>query len=234
MNNNTFKPENSPIIECDKISKTYRDGQSTISVVHEVSFKLHRGESIAIVGASGSGKSTLLQLMGGLDAPTSGQIKIMGRNIAEMNAKEIGMWRNQNLGFIYQFHHLLPEFTALENVMMPLLIAGQSKKKATERSEKILEIIGLSARLGHRPSELSGGERQRVSIARAVVNNPLSVLADEPTGNLDKKNAYNVINLLKDLRQQLKLSYIVVTHDESLIPHFDRILTLSDGNLISN
>lgn len=234
MNNNTFKPENFPIIECDKISKTYRDGQSSISVVHKVSFKLHRGESIAIVGASGSGKSTLLQLMGGLDAPTSGQIKIMGRNIAEMNAKEIGMWRNQNLGFIYQFHHLLPEFTALENVMMPLLIAGQSKKKATERSKKILEIIGLSARLDHRPSELSGGERQRVSIARAVVNNPLSILADEPTGNLDKKNAYNVINLLKDLRQQLKLSFIVVTHDESLIPHFDRILTLSDGNLITN
>ena len=221
-----------PLIECDKVSKNYRDGQSTLSVVHEVSFKLYEEESIAIVGASGSGKSTLLQLMGGLDAPTSGRIKIMGRNIADMNATEIGFWRNQNLGFIYQFHHLLPEFTALENVMMPLLIAGKSKKQAAKRSREVLEVIGLSARLNHRPSELSGGERQRVSIARAIANYPLSVLADEPTANLDKKNAHNVIHLLKKLRQELKLSFVVVTHDEGLIPHFDRVLTLSDGNLV--
>ena len=154
-----------PLIECDKVSKNYRDGQSTLSVVHEVSFKLYEEESIAIVGASGSGKSTLLQLMGGLDAPTSGRIKIMGRNIADMNATEIGFWRNQNLGFIYQFHHLLPEFTALENVMMPLLIAGKSKKQAAKRSREVLEVIDLSARLNHRPSELSGGERQRVSLS---------------------------------------------------------------------
>lgn len=221
-----------PLIECDKVSKNYRDGQSTLSVVHEVSFKLYEEESIAIVGASGSGKSTLLQLMGGLDAPTSGRIKIMGRNIADMNATEIGFWRNQNLGFIYQFHHLLPEFTALENVMMPLLIAGKSKKQAAKRSREVLEVIDLSARLNHRPSELSGGERQRVSIARAIANYPLSVLADEPTGNLDKKNAHNVIHLLKKLRQELKLSFVVVTHDEGLIPQFDRVLTLSDGNLV--
>ena len=221
-----------PLIECDNVSKNYRDGQSTLSVVHEVSFKLYEEESIAIVGASGSGKSTLLQLMGGLDAPTSGRIKIMGRNIADMNATEIGFWRNQNLGFIYQFHHLLPEFTALENVMMPLLIAGKSKKQAAKRSREVLEVIGLSARLNHRPSELSGGERQRVSIARAIANYPLSVLADEPTGNLDKKNAHNVIHLLKKLRQELKLSFVVVTHDEGLNPHFDRVLTLSDGNLV--
>ncbi|MBN3859136.1 MAG: lipoprotein-releasing ABC transporter ATP-binding protein LolD [Neisseriaceae bacterium] len=222
---------NKVIIECQNISKTYQDGHLNVEVIKDLNLTVHSEESIAIIGASGSGKSTLLQLMGGLDYQTSGIIKIMGSDIQSLNQTELGLWRNQNLGFIYQFHHLLPEFTALENVMMPLLIANKPVKTARDKALQVLEQVNLENRIDHRPSELSGGEKQRVSIARAIANDPACILADEPTGNLDKRNAQNIIKLLLDLKNELNLSFVVVTHDEALITHFDRILVMSDRQL---
>ncbi|WP_370389749.1 lipoprotein-releasing ABC transporter ATP-binding protein LolD [Snodgrassella alvi] len=224
------KPEY--VIECEHVSKTYDDGHLQVSVLDDLNFKIGSGRSISVVGASGSGKSTLLHLLGGLDTPSSGSIRLMGRDITELSQKAIGQLRNQYLGFVYQFHHLLPEFTALENVMMPLLIGHMPKAQAEEQARAMLDKVGLKQRLAHRPGELSGGERQRAAIARALVTHPACILADEPTGNLDRKNASNVLDMMLDLQHELGTSLIVVTHDDELAVRFDDVLTVSDGKLI--
>lgn len=219
------------IIACKNISKIHQDGNLKIEAIKDLSLTVAAEESIAIMGSSGSGKSTLLQLMGGLDYQTSGSIKIMGGEISQMTQSEIGLWRNKNLGFIYQFYHLLPEFTALENAMIPLLIAKVPVNIAREQAFLVLQKVNLEHRINHKPNELSGGERQRVSVARSIINNPVCILADEPTGNLDTRNAHNIIELLTDLKKQLKLACVVATHDESLITYFDKVFMMSDGRL---
>ncbi len=224
------KPEY--VIECEHVSKTYDDGHLQVSVLDDLNFKIGSGRSISVVGASGSGKSTLLHLLGGLDTPSSGSIRLMGRDITELSQKAIGQLRNQYLGFVYQFHHLLPEFTALENVMMPLLIGHMPKAQAEEQARAMLDKVGMKQRLAHRPGELSGGERQRAAIARALVTHPACILADEPTGNLDRKNASNVLDMMLDLQHELGTSLVVVTHDDELAVRFDEVLTVSDGKLI--
>ncbi|WP_370388968.1 lipoprotein-releasing ABC transporter ATP-binding protein LolD [Snodgrassella alvi] len=224
------KPEY--VIECEHVSKTYDDGHLQVSVLDDLNFKIGSGRSISVVGASGSGKSTLLHLLGGLDTPSSGSIRLMGRDITELSQKAIGQLRNQYLGFVYQFHHLLPEFTSLENVMMPLLIGHMPKAQAEEQARAMLDKVGLKQRLAHRPGELSGGERQRAAIARALVTHPACILADEPTGNLDRKNASNVLDMMLDLQHELGTSLVVVTHDDELAVRFDEVLTVSDGKLI--
>ncbi|PIT37543.1 lipoprotein releasing system, ATP-binding protein [Snodgrassella alvi] len=220
------------VIECEHVSKTYDDGHLQVSVLDDLNFKIGSGRSISVVGASGSGKSTLLHLLGGLDTPSSGSIRLMGRDITELSQKAIGQLRNQYLGFVYQFHHLLPEFTALENVMMPLLIGHMPKAQAEEQARAMLDKVGMKQRLAHRPGELSGGERQRAAIARALVTHPACILADEPTGNLDRKNASNVLDMMLDLQHELGTSLVVVTHDDELAVRFDEVLTVSDGKLI--
>lgn len=219
------------IIECDNVSKTYQDGKLSVEVLRNINFSVKKQESIAILGNSGSGKSTLLHLMGGLDYPSTGTVRLMKKDIFDFNAKALGLWRSKNLGFVYQSHYLLPEFDAQENVMLPLLIAKMSVKKACEKAAVVLKQVGLAHRLNHRPAELSGGEKQRVSIARAIVNQPACVLCDEPTGNLDNDNAKNILSLLKNLQQQLELAFVVVTHDQDLAHFFNRVLLMSDGQL---
>ncbi|WP_239373348.1 lipoprotein-releasing ABC transporter ATP-binding protein LolD [Snodgrassella gandavensis] len=223
------KPEY--VIECEHVSKTYDDGYLQVSVLDDLHFNVRRGQSISIVGASGSGKSTLLHLLGGLDTPSGGAIRLMGQDITQLSQKAIGQLRNQYLGFVYQFHHLLPEFSALENVMMPLLIGRMSKAQAEEQAKAILDKVGLKQRMAHRPGELSGGERQRAAIARAMVTHPACILADEPTGNLDRKNASNVLDIMLDLQHELDTSLVVVTHDDELAGRFDEVLTVKDGRL---
>ncbi|WMY90905.1 lipoprotein-releasing ABC transporter ATP-binding protein LolD [Snodgrassella communis] len=227
MNNSEY------VIECEHVSKTYDDGHLQVSVLEDLHFNVRRGQSISIVGASGSGKSTLLHLLGGLDTPSGGTIRLMGQDITQLSQKAVGQLRNQYLGFVYQFHHLLPEFSALENVMMPLLIGHMSKAQAEEQAKAMLDKVGLSQRMAHRPSELSGGERQRAAIARAMVTHPACILADEPTGNLDRKNAGNVLDIMLDLQRELDTSLVVVTHDEELASRFDDVLTVKDGRLLS-
>jgi lipoprotein-releasing system ATP-binding protein len=226
MNNSEY------VIECEHVSKTYDDGHLQVSVLEDLHFNVRRGQSISIVGASGSGKSTLLHLLGGLDTPSGGTIRLMGQDITQLSQKAVGQMRNQYLGFVYQFHHLLPEFSALENVMMPLLIGRMSKAQAEEQAKAMLDKVGLSQRMAHRPSELSGGERQRAAIARAMVTHPACILADEPTGNLDRKNAGNVLDIMLDLQRELDTSLVVVTHDEELASRFDDVLTVKDGRLL--
>lgn len=227
MNNSEY------VIECEHVSKTYDDGHLQVSVLEDLHFNVRRGQSISIVGASGSGKSTLLHLLGGLDTPSGGTIRLMGQDITQLSQKAVGQLRNQYLGFVYQFHHLLPEFSALENVMMPLLIGRMSKAQAEEQAKAMLDKVGLNQRMAHRPSELSGGERQRAAIARAMVTHPACILADEPTGNLDRKNAGNVLDIMLDLQRELDTSLVVVTHDEELASRFDDVLTVKDGRLLS-
>lgn len=219
------------ILECKDLGKTYQDGKLKVDVLQQLNFELFEGESVAIVGSSGSGKSTLLHLLGGLDSVSSGSISLMGHDLHKQNQKTLSHLRNKYLGFVYQFHHLLPEFTALENVMMPLLIAKQSKSDAALAASRILEQVGLADRLMHRPSELSGGERQRTAIARALVTEPACILADEPTGNLDRKNAQNVLELMLELKKQSNTSLVIVTHDDELAKKFDRVLSMQDGTL---
>lgn len=223
--------EQSFVIECHQLGKTYRDGDLNVTVFNHINFSVAKGETVAIIGASGAGKSTLLQLMGGLDFPTAGHVTICNQKIADISERERCQLRNQRLGFIYQFHHLLPEFTAIENVCMPMMIAGIAEKKCHEKAEKIMVQVGLAKRLHHRVGELSGGERQRVAIARALVNQPACVLADEPTGNLDNKTAEIVFELMLQLNRENKTSFVIVTHNEALARRCDRVLVLADGDL---
>ena len=220
------------VLEGMELVKEFVQGEVTLQVLRGASIKVHAGERIAIVGASGSGKTTLLQLLGGLDLPTRGSVGIAGSAMNELNDAERGRLRNHAVGFVYQFHHLLPEFTALENVAMPLLVRRMKPADAKQQAGALLTRVGLSERLEHRPSQLSGGERQRAAVARALVTRPKLVLADEPTGNLDGKNAAQVFELMLELNRELNTSLVIVTHDERLAARLDRVLTLADGVLV--
>lgn len=219
------------VLACRDLSKSYQQAGVDLQVLCAINFTVHRGERVAIVGASGSGKSTLLNLLGGLDEPQSGEVLIAGKSWRAFNEKERAAWRNRQLGFVYQSHHLLAEFSALENVCMPLMIAGQSLQHAVPQASAILDAVGLSSRLTHKPAQLSGGERQRVAIARALVNKPACVLMDEPTGNLDADNAANVQDLLNRLNQQFGMAFVLVTHDRHLAASQDRCLLLDHAQL---
>lgn len=216
---------------CEHLGKIYFQGPQEVEVLKDINLKILAADQIAIVGSSGSGKTTLLNLLGGLDLPTTGTVYVAGKNLALVNETERGLLRNQYLGFVYQFHHLLGEFTALENVCMPLLIGGMDTSAAADRASAILSRVGLQARLEHKPSELSGGERQRVAIGRALVAEPSCVLLDEPTGNLDRKTAAEIQNLMSELNDSLAISFVVVTHDERLAQSMQRKLILQDGLL---
>lgn len=224
MNNNI-------VLKCTNIGKSYRDGSLNVQVLKNLNLEVKEGEGISIIGSSGSGKSTLLHILGGLDKPSEGKITLMNRDIRDMSQRKLGELRNNYLGFVYQFHHLLPEFSALENVMMPLLIGKKNKAEAETQAADMLEKVGLKQRILHRPSELSGGERQRAAIARALVTRPKCLLADEPTGNLDRKNAQNILDMMMDLKTELNTSLIVVTHDDELAMRFERVMTMQDGCL---
>jgi len=219
------------VISCRDLCKTYAQGDLSVSVLNGVNLDLARGESLAIVGASGSGKSTLLHLLGGLDSISVGSVSILGQDVAQMNETQRGELRNRSLGFIYQFHHLLPEFTAVENVAMPLLIRGMKPAEAHPQAIAMLDQVGLAHRLRHLPTELSGGERQRVAVARALVTKPACVLADEPTGNLDRNSAHALFELMQELNARLQTSFIIVTHDLELANRMQRSLRLVDGTL---
>ena len=219
------------VINCQQLNKVYQDGDNQVAVLKGVDLTLNQGEMLAVVGSSGSGKSTLLHILGTLDNATDGTVEIKGQQVAKLNRKQQASFRNENLGFIYQFHHLLMEFTAIENVAMPLLIKGLSAKAAYEKALNMLDKVGLSHRCEHKPSALSGGERQRVAIARALVTEPALVLADEPTGNLDKQNAIKIYDLIKELNTSLKTSFVVVTHDLELADKLGKIAYLDDGKL---
>ena len=221
----------SPIVlEARDIYKSFTDGKSTVDVIKGLSLQVNQGEFVSIVGSSGSGKSTLLHILGGLDSPTQGSVNLNSKPFDRLDETERGYLRNEHLGFVYQFHHLLPEFTALENVAMPLMLRKDVEfKKAKAQAEYLLERVGLSHRLTHQPGELSGGERQRVALARALVTQPKLMMADEPTGNLDRKTAKSIFELLRDLRQEFNMAMLIVTHDEQLAKSADRILHMQDG-----
>ncbi len=219
------------LLHCQQLVKTYTEGPNDVSVLEGINLDISVGERVAIVGSSGSGKSTLLHLLGGLDLPTSGSIWVDGQELSGMSDKSRGDIRNQYLGFVYQFHHLLPEFTAVDNVAMPLLIRGEDSKQARDKASSLLVDMGLENRLSHRPAELSGGERQRAAIARALVTEPSVVLADEPTGNLDEKTADAVFNMMMELNQRVGTALVMVTHDKSLAAKMDTIYHLELGHL---
>jgi lipoprotein-releasing system ATP-binding protein len=222
-----------PIILATDLVKKFTEGKLYVEVLREINLEVHVGEMIAVVGPSGSGKSTLLHLLGGLDYPTSGKVEIDGINIHDLSERTKGVLRNKYLGFVYQFHHLLPEFSALENVAMPLLIGGVTTNEAKHRAREILAKVGLEQRERHRVGELSGGERQRVAIARALVNNPKCVLADEPTGNLDHKTALQIYEMIIDLNREFKTAFVIVTHDLTIAHKMQRMLVLEDGRFIT-
>ena len=222
---------NTALLSCQNITKFYQEGTQQTEVLKQVSFSMQPSELVAIVGSSGSGKSTLLHTLGGLDQPSNGEVFIKGQSLQQMTPNALAKLRNQYLGFVYQFHHLMADFTALENVMMPMLIGQQNKTEAQDRAEQILSAVGLQHRISHRPSALSGGERQRVAIARALVNNPALVLADEPTGNLDHKTTESIFELIQQLNQEKQIAFLLVTHDLNLAEKLNRRLIMQDGVL---
>ena len=220
-----------PVIRCERLGKTYAEGALRTPVFDGLDLVVEPGETVAIVGASGAGKSTLLHLLGGLDMPSVGEVYVTGRKMSALSDAERGRLRNRALGFVYQFHHLLPEFSALETVMMPVLMSGATVIEARTRAAALLQSVGLGHRLDHKPGELSGGERQRTAVARALVNRPACVLGDEPTGNLDQKTASNVFELMLQLNREHRTSLVVVTHDRELARRLDRVLELHEGSL---
>ena len=222
------------VLICHSIVRQFREGDSTLEVLSGVELVVRESERLAIIGTSGSGKTTLLQIMGGLDDPSSGEVLVNGQSIANIDEKAKSALRNQFIGFVYQFHHLLPEFSAQENVAMPLLIRRLKKDDAMQQAAQLLERVGLGQRLDHKPGELSGGERQRAAVARALITRPKLVLADEPTGNLDAGNGEHVLNLMLELNQELNTSLVIVTHDHSIAGQMDRVLVLEDGKLRPN
>jgi lipoprotein-releasing system ATP-binding protein len=221
------------VLSCRNLGKSYDEGPQSVVVLQDLQLELHPGERVAIVGSSGSGKSTLLNMLGGLDTPSTGSVWLAGEELSALNEKQRGLLRNRALGFVYQFHHLLPEFSALENVCMPLLIGRTPIGEARQRATALLERVGLGHRLAHKPAELSGGERQRVAIARALVNQPGLVLLDEPTGNLDQHTAQGIQDLMKELSHSSQTAFLVVTHDMALAQQMDRILRLEGGKLVA-
>ncbi len=222
------------VLECRDLSKNFEQGPERVEVLKSVNFTLYEGEFVSIIGNSGSGKTTLLHMLGGLDTPSHGDVFINGQKFSALNDKQRGKIRNKSIGFVYQFHHLLPEFTALENVCMPLLIGNESLKSVRIRGAEMLDKVGLSHRLKHKPAELSGGERQRVAIARAMVTQPACILADEPTGNLDVHTAHSIQELMHELNESLRTSFIIVTHDLSFTQQVNRVVKMEDGRLMSH
>jgi lipoprotein-releasing system ATP-binding protein len=222
------------ILQCNNIWKVYTQGDLNVEVLKGVDLSINAGERVAIMGASGSGKSTLLHLLGGLEKPTSGEVVLDGANLNKISARRLSQLRNRSLGFIYQFHHLLGEFTMLENVAMPLLIGKQPIKQAQKQATELLTRVGLGHRIQHKPGELSGGERQRAAVARALINKPKCVLADEPTGNLDSKTAEQIYQLMLELNQELQVSFLVVTHDPELAGRMDNVLHMEDGLIVAD
>ena len=222
------------ILRCQQLGKTYTEGPNDVEVLKDINLHIQAGERLAIVGASGSGKSTMLHLLGGLDLPSTGSVWVDGQELSRMSDKKRGTMRNQYLGFVYQFHHLLPEFTALENVAMPLFIRGVDMAEAQDKARALLSEIGLEDRCEHRPTELSGGERQRTAIARALVTEPKVVLADEPTGNLDVDTASSVFDMMIDLNQRVGTALVMVTHDNALAARMDRVLKLDHGTVVDS
>ncbi|MEH6444730.1 MAG: lipoprotein-releasing ABC transporter ATP-binding protein LolD [Oceanospirillaceae bacterium] len=221
----------SDVLVCHEVFRTFKEAGRELNVLNNVSFSIAKGERVAIMGSSGSGKTTLLNTIGGLESPTSGTVFIAGESLYQTSERKRTRLRNQQLGFVYQFHHLLPEFDALENVAMPLLLAGESKAQVIKKSTELLEAVGLQSRLTHKPAQLSGGERQRVAIARALVTKPACVLMDEPTGNLDRQTALDIQALMDSLNDEYQISFVVVTHDERLAQRMDRTLILKDGQI---
>ncbi|MGC8119193.1 ABC transporter ATP-binding protein [Marinobacter sp. VGCF2001] len=220
------------VIDCRQVTRTYSEGPETLTIFSDISLQVQSGETVAIVGSSGAGKTTLLNLLGGLDRPSSGHIRICGEDIHALTERGRARFRNRHLGFVYQFHHLLPEFTALENVMLPCTLGGMPPKKARPKAESLLQRVGLGERLKHKPGELSGGERQRVAIARALVNDPACVLMDEPTGNLDEHTGEGIRALIGDLRDNSGTAFIMVTHDMAMARSLGRVLRLEQGRLV--
>ena len=222
-----------PVLQCRGLAKRFTEGGLDVPVLQGVALQVQAGDTLAVVGPSGAGKSTLLHLLGGLDAPSAGHVLLMGRDLASLSAAEQGVWRNRHLGFVYQFHHLLPEFSALENVIIPQMIAGKSRQEATPRAVELLTRVGLAKRLDHRPGKLSGGEQQRVAIARALANEPKLILADEPTGNLDHHTAEDVFAMLRALVHDFGVAALIATHNLEIAARMDRVVTLRDGELVA-